>query len=89
MMPLILPATESYSSYYSPSQICCTLLKLREHTGIIIMMHSILNFEIASVRLGWKKSTLLLLLSYTTNLIKYLLTNFDFSMLFCYLLSSI
>ena len=69
MMPLILPATESYSSYSSPSQICCTLLKLWEHVEIIIMMHSILNFEIASMRLGWKKSTLLLLLSYTTNLI--------------------
>ena len=62
MMPLILPATESYSSYYSPSQICCTLLKLREHTGIIIMMHSILNFEIASMRLGWKKSTLIIII---------------------------
>ena len=73
MMPLILPATESYSSNYLPYQICCTLLKLREHAGIIIMMHSILNF---AMRLGWKKSTLLLLLSYTTNLIKYLLTNF-------------
>ena len=58
MMPLILPATESYSSSYSPSQICCTLLKLREHAGIIIMMHSILNFEIAAMRFGWKKSTL-------------------------------
>ena len=76
MMPLILPATESYSSSYSPSQICCTLLKLREHAGIIIMMHSILNFEIAAMRLGWEKSTRLLLLSYTANLIKYLLTNF-------------
>ena len=45
MMPLILPATESYPSSYSPSQICCTLLKLREHTGIIIMMQSMgINF---------------------------------------------
>ena len=40
MMPLILPATESYSSS-SPSQICCTLLKLREHAGII----DALNFK--------------------------------------------
>ena len=63
MMPLILPATESYSSYYSPSQICCTLLKLREHTGIIIMMQSILNFEIAEVGLE-KINTIIIIILY-------------------------